>query len=238
MLEKTGRHRVFKRPLRLHSRVDPSGKELQLFLGRCIVMLRKVLQEFGHHAMMCPFVIHTVNKAILRRRILDLPPFFETGKEFDKLPERFLGPLHRHMPNDRVERPATMSVPRPDAAHYASRSASNALLDGTFTLRYNDGTKINHCEYPAAPNANIAPTVFASPSGKEVPSNFSRTYPTATYSAATTYPIGKLRRSITYATMISASRNSRADIANASTAKHATTYVAAAIFPAVLLGAI
>jgi hypothetical protein len=33
------------------------------------------------------------------------------------------------MPNDRVERPATMTVPRPDATPYASRSASNALLD-------------------------------------------------------------------------------------------------------------
>jgi hypothetical protein len=32
------------------------------------------------------------------------------------------------LPNDRVERPATMPIPRPDAAHYASRSASNALL--------------------------------------------------------------------------------------------------------------
>jgi len=27
------------------------------------------------------------------------------------------------MANDRVERPATMTLPRPDAAHYASRSA-------------------------------------------------------------------------------------------------------------------
>jgi hypothetical protein len=33
--------------------------------------------------------------------------------------------------NDRVERPATMPVPRLDAAHYASRSASNALLGRT-----------------------------------------------------------------------------------------------------------
>ena len=32
------------------------------------------------------------------------------------------------MANDRAERPATMPMPRPDAARYASRSASNALL--------------------------------------------------------------------------------------------------------------
>src|SRR5450631_3178769 len=34
--------------------------------------------------------------------------------------------FHRRLsglPNDRVERPATMTMPRPDAAHYASRSA-------------------------------------------------------------------------------------------------------------------
>ena len=31
--------------------------------------------------------------------------------------------ISRMMPNDRVERPTTMTVPRPDAAHDASRSA-------------------------------------------------------------------------------------------------------------------
>jgi hypothetical protein len=31
-------------------------------------------------------------------------------------------PLHM-ISNDRVERPATMTVPRPDAAHHATRSA-------------------------------------------------------------------------------------------------------------------
>ena len=40
--------------------------------------------------------------------------------------------LFEMLPNARVERPATMTVPRPDAAHYGSRSASNELLGSTF----------------------------------------------------------------------------------------------------------
>ncbi len=43
------------------------------------------------------------------------------------------------MANDRVERPATMPMPRPDAAHYGSRSASNALLERTMPA-------LEHCD--------------------------------------------------------------------------------------------
>ena len=48
------------------------------------------------------------------------------------------------MANDRVERPATMPMPRPDAAHYASRSASNALLCSILDLNPHDIKTLGH----------------------------------------------------------------------------------------------